>query len=88
MPVEEASAEETPYGRYITSDGWFVLNLSDTLAIRNEGKGGAAYPLEPREAPFDGLGVSVKILWPGDQTGYTTPRACRKDSSCCQASAR
>lgn len=69
MPIEEARAEETPYGRYITSDGWFVLNLSDALAIRNEGKGGAAYPLEPREAPFDGLGVSVKILWPGDPNG-------------------
>ena len=69
MPVREASAEETPYGRYITSDGWFVLNLSDALAVRNEEKGGAAYPLEPREAPFAEFGVNVKILWPGDPNG-------------------
>ena len=29
MPMEEASSEETPYGRYITSDGWFVHNLTE-----------------------------------------------------------
>ena len=66
MPVKEASSEETPYGRYITSDGWFVLNLGDALAVRNEEKGGAAYPLEPREQPFNDVGVRVRVLWPGD----------------------
>ena len=39
MPVKEASSEETPYGRYVTSDGWFVLNLEEALAVRNEGEG-------------------------------------------------
>ena len=66
MPVHEATAEDTPYGRYITSAGWFVLNLGDALAVRNEEKGGASYPLEPREAPFPDLGVHVSVLWPGD----------------------
>jgi uncharacterized cupin superfamily protein len=66
MPVEEASATETPWGRYITSDGWFVLNLAEALAVRNEEKGGATYPLEPREHPFGDVGVHVRVLWPGD----------------------
>jgi uncharacterized cupin superfamily protein len=66
MPVKEASSEETPYGRYITSDGWFVLNLADVLAVRNEEKGGAAYAIEPRERPFSDLGVNVRVLWPGE----------------------
>ena len=66
MPVNEASSEETPYGRYITSEGWFVLNLGDALAVRNEEKGGAVYPLEAREVPFSDVGVHVRILWPGD----------------------
>ncbi len=57
MPVKEASCEDTPYGRYITSDGWFVLNLADALAVRNEEKGGASYPIEPQESPFRDLGV-------------------------------
>ena len=66
MPVEEASWEETPYGRYITSDGWFVLNLSDALAVRNEEKGGAVYPLESRDARFRDFGVNVRVVWPGE----------------------
>jgi hypothetical protein len=65
MPVKEASSEETPYGRYVTSDGWFVLNLADALAVRNEEKGGAEYPIEPREAPFRDFGVNVRVLSPG-----------------------
>ena len=64
MPVNEASSEETPYGRHITSDGWFVLNLADSLAVRFE-KTGALYPLEPRESPFRDVGVRVRVLWPG-----------------------
>jgi uncharacterized cupin superfamily protein len=66
MPVREASSEETPYGRYVTSDGWFVLNLADAPAVRNEAKGGAVYPLEPREARFVDVGVNVHVVWPGE----------------------
>ena len=88
MPVKEASSEETPYGRYITSDGWFVLNLADALAVRNEEKGGAAYPLEPRESPFGDVGVNVRSSGPASRTRSTTRRACRKGSSCSRASAR
>ena len=64
MPAE-ASIEETPYGRYVTSDGWFVLNLGDALAVRNEEKGGATYPLESRDHPFRDVGVRVTVLPPG-----------------------
>ena len=64
--MKEASSQETPYGRYITSDGWFVLNLEDALAVRNDEKGGAVYPLESRESPFGHVGVHVRVLWPGD----------------------
>ena len=89
MPVKEASSEETPYGRYVTSDGWFVLNLADALAVRNEEKGGAAYPLEA-------AGGAVRRLrrqrhassGPATRTRSTTRRACRKGSSCSRASAR
>lgn len=66
MPVKEASSTETPYGRYITSEGWFVLNLAEALAVSNEEKGGASYPIEPREHPFRDLGVHVRVLPPGE----------------------
>jgi uncharacterized cupin superfamily protein len=64
MPVEEARSEETPYGRYITSDGWFVLNLADSLAVRFETTG-AMYPFESQETPFRDFGARVRVLWPG-----------------------
>lgn len=65
MPVKEATVEETPYGLYATSDGWFVVGLADALAVRNVQTGAATYPLEPREAPFSDFGVSVRVLPPG-----------------------
>ena len=65
MPVNEATLEETPYGRYVTSDGWFVLNLADALAVRNPEKGGATYPLEGQDHPFADVGVRVTVLPPG-----------------------
>jgi uncharacterized cupin superfamily protein len=64
--VNEASSQETPYGRLITSDGWFVLNLANALAVRNEEKGGALYPLEPQESPFGDFGVNLRVVWPGE----------------------
>jgi hypothetical protein len=38
MPVNEANLAETPYGRYVTSDGWFVLITGDprALALRDQ----------------------------------------------------
>jgi hypothetical protein len=30
--MNEASMEETPYGRRASSDGWFVLNLAEATA--------------------------------------------------------
>jgi uncharacterized cupin superfamily protein len=63
--VQEAQSEETPYGRYVVTDGWFVHNLGEALAVRFP-RGGALYPLEPREAPFGDLGVNVRVLAPGE----------------------
>jgi uncharacterized cupin superfamily protein len=69
MSVQEATAEDTPYGRYVRSAGWFVLNLADALAVRNQEKGGAVYPLESDAAPFGDFGVNVRVLWPGEPNG-------------------
>jgi uncharacterized cupin superfamily protein len=64
--MQEASSEDTPFGRYVTSEGWFVLNLGEALAVRNEAKGGSVYPLEGRAAPFGDFGVNVRVLAPGE----------------------
>jgi hypothetical protein len=87
MAVKEAGLEETPYGRYVTSDGWFVVNLEDALAVRME-QGGAMYPLETPETPFRDFGARVVVLSQAIRTRSTTRRACRKAFSCSRASAR
>jgi uncharacterized cupin superfamily protein len=69
-PIGEAAAEETPYGRYITSEGWFVLNLDEALAVKNEERGGVTYPLESREARFEDFGANVQVIWPGEPNCY------------------
>jgi uncharacterized cupin superfamily protein len=69
MPVEEAQFEDTPYGSHLASEGWFVLNLGDALALRNQEKGGAHYLLEGRDVHFRDIAVNVKVLWPGDPNG-------------------
>jgi uncharacterized cupin superfamily protein len=66
LSVKEAESTETPYGRHITSEGWFVLNLDDAIAVRTEEKGGAGYALEPREHRFGDIGANVKVLAPGE----------------------
>jgi uncharacterized cupin superfamily protein len=64
--MNEAKLDETPYGRNPAEEGWFVLNLADAFALRNEEKGGAIYPLEPEGGPFTDFGVHVHVVWPGE----------------------
>jgi uncharacterized cupin superfamily protein len=67
--MDEAKLEDTPYGSNPEADGWFVLNLGDALAVRNEEKGGATFPLEPDGGGFADFGVNVHVLWPGEPNG-------------------
>jgi uncharacterized cupin superfamily protein len=64
--MDEATIDELPNGRNPASDGWFVLNLAEAAAFRNEEKGGAVIPLEPRGGPFTDFGVNVHVVWPGE----------------------
>jgi len=64
--MNEATIQETPYGRNPASEGWFVLNLADALSMRNDEKGGSFYPLEPREERFADFGVNVHVVRPGE----------------------
>jgi quercetin dioxygenase-like cupin family protein len=69
-PVDEAASEDTPHGRYVTSEGLFVLNLDEALAVKNEERGGATYPLESRAARFRDFGANVQVIWPGEPNCY------------------
>lgn len=64
MPVSEARVGDTPSGRKVESDGWFILNLADSVAVRTGDRGGAIYPIEG-ETDFPEFGVNVHVIWPG-----------------------
>ena len=70
--------DDTPYGRNPSSDGWFVLNLGDALAARNEAKGGAVFPLEPREVRFTDFGVNVHVIWPDEPSALYHSESVRE----------
>jgi uncharacterized cupin superfamily protein len=78
MPVDEAQFDELPNGRNPASEGWFVLNLADAAAFRNEEKGGAVIPLEPRGGPFTDFGVNVHVVWPGEPSALYHSESVRE----------
>jgi uncharacterized cupin superfamily protein len=45
------------------SEGWFVVNASETRWFHNEL--GAYCPFESKEAPFEQLGINLNVLPPG-----------------------
>ena len=66
MPVKEASSEETPYGRYVTSDGWFVLNLGGLARGAQRGEGRRDVPARAPGGAVRRLGARVRVVWPGE----------------------
>ena len=68
--MSEGELRDTPYGLEPATEGWYVLNLAEALAVRNAEKGGAHFRLEGREARFRDVAVNVTVLWPGDPNGY------------------
>jgi uncharacterized cupin superfamily protein len=76
--MNEATFDETPYGRNPADEGWFVLNLGEALAARNEEKGGAIYPLEPRGEPYTDFGMNVHVVWPGEPSALYHSESVRE----------
>jgi hypothetical protein len=86
--MDEARMEETPYGRDPATEGRFVLvlNLGAALALRNEEKGGAVYPLEREDEPFTASGSTCTSSGGASRTGTTTHSGQPAASAASQAS--
>ena len=65
MSVSEATAADSPFGRHITSAGWFVQSLPDAVALQSPDRGGVIYPIESEDHPFGQIGACLKVLTPG-----------------------
>jgi uncharacterized cupin superfamily protein len=63
--VPEAQRSQTEHGRVPADDGWFVVNLADTPAMRHE-EFGSGIIFEAAPGQFPHFGINVRWLEPGD----------------------
>ncbi|MFN8223934.1 MAG: cupin domain-containing protein [Gaiellales bacterium] len=63
-PVPEATLERTEHGLVPTSEGWYILNLSDAVARLNP-DAGTRLRLEATDQLWPQLGLNIRILEPG-----------------------
>jgi mannose-6-phosphate isomerase-like protein (cupin superfamily) len=63
-PVREATLERSAEGLRPAGEGWFVVNVAELAARRNERMGITCTP-EPDDAPFPEFGFRLCVLEPG-----------------------
>ena len=67
--MSEARLDDSDAGRYPTSDGWFVVNVRDSVWLTSD-KTGSFCPFESREVWFPQVGINVTVLEPGQSGVY------------------
>jgi uncharacterized cupin superfamily protein len=64
----EATIERTAAGLRVSGEGWFVVNVAEIAARRNERLGITCSP-EPSDARFEEFGFNLRVLQPGQCNG-------------------
>lgn len=62
--MPEAHLDDSGSGLYPASDGWFVVNVRDTVWLTSD-KSGSLCPFEGREFWFPQFGIRLGVLEPG-----------------------
>jgi len=75
--VSEARLKKTESGLTPATDGWFVMNVRDA-AWQTHAFGDACF-FENPQSPFDQLGISVRVLWPGRSTWLYHSESAQED---------
>jgi uncharacterized cupin superfamily protein len=65
--TDEANLEDGPGGRWPSGPGWFVVNVADGPWFTNEPFGSTCI-FESPQAPFEQIGVNIRVLAPGQVT--------------------
>jgi uncharacterized cupin superfamily protein len=74
--TDEARIEQTEEGAVVSSPGWFVLNLADTVWQSHE-RAGVWTDFEGGD--FDQIGVGVHVLYPGQPNGRYHSETSQED---------
>jgi uncharacterized cupin superfamily protein len=67
--TDEAPFVDGPGGRWPAGPGWFVSNVGDGPWLTSE-RSGATRIFESPMAPFEQLGVNVRVLGPGQAASF------------------
>ena len=76
--MPEARLEETPSGLQPAGDGWFVVNVRDVAWATHENFG-AGCRFEGSEAPFEQLGINIRVLAPGQPNALYHSESLQED---------
>jgi uncharacterized cupin superfamily protein len=75
--VEKAELTHTGSGLAPATPGWFTVNVRD--AIWEPSTFGDACFFENPEAPFEQLGIAIRVLWPGRSTWLYHAESAQED---------
>jgi uncharacterized cupin superfamily protein len=64
QPLPEAELAETLHGFVPHDDGWFVVNVGETVGYANA-QAGTYQMFESPERRFPDFGIGIHVLWPG-----------------------
>jgi uncharacterized cupin superfamily protein len=78
VPCPEAELRDDGDGLTPVSDGWFVVNAADALALRHE-VAGAFIPFEARAHPSRDFGANIHILRPGQPNAKYHEESVQED---------
>jgi uncharacterized cupin superfamily protein len=63
--IEEAQLQETPEGAEPAGDGWFVVNVRDTVWMNHDAFGSGCVFENRQSSPFPELGINISVVQPG-----------------------
>jgi uncharacterized cupin superfamily protein len=75
--VREARLKKAGSGLIPATAGWFVVNVRD--AAWETGAFGDACFFENEQAPFERVGISVRVLWPGRSSWLYHAESAQED---------
>jgi uncharacterized cupin superfamily protein len=67
--MREARLVDTPEGKRIEGEGWFVVNAAE-LAWATIPDGGTWCMFQPEDGPPQQFGIGIHVLGPGEKPGY------------------
>jgi uncharacterized cupin superfamily protein len=78
VTAPEAKIEQTDEGMVVTSPGWFVVNMADSVWTQDD-RGGEWSTFGEPEGEFEQYGIGIHVLRPGQVNGLYHSESVQED---------